>query len=405
MWQRNTHVRLRRSVRLVPIAAIVLIAATSLAACGASGGSGGSSSSEGVTKSAIKIGTTNPVTGPVASACKPVSDGSQAWFRHVNATGGVYGRKIQEHVLDDANTASKAVTNAHTFVSEQDFAVFGGCGSFQPPAMIPILKSANIPYLFPDASAPAVPTDDPLVYGIFPSYSSQLVSAWNYASQAHGPGSAVFFTENFPGEKELVAAVKGAVTKSGGKYLGTVVAPYTAPSYTSYMLKIKSMHPDYVFMQMAASQSAQAVKAMQATGAFPKKLIIGDSVHATNSFLSGVGNLVDGKMIMTSPTALPSSPGAAGCNSVLEKANIAPGGFSMFGCAAAQAFVKALKQTGKSPTREKLMKVLDSWKHVTASPALGPITFSPRDHLGVTKVYIAGVRNGQNYQIKTVDVG
>src|SRR5271170_454327 len=81
--------------------------------------------SPGVTADTITLGTTNALTGTVASACKPVSDGALAWFEHVNAAGGVNGRKIDNIVLDDQYTAQQALANARQLAEKPVLAFFG----------------------------------------------------------------------------------------------------------------------------------------------------------------------------------------------------------------------------------------------------------------------------------------
>ena len=85
----------------------------------------------GVTEKSIAFATTNPLTGAAAAPCKPVSDGALAWFAKVNKDGGVHGRMIEDQVLDDQYQAQQALANARTFVRNQVFAVFGGCGAVQ----------------------------------------------------------------------------------------------------------------------------------------------------------------------------------------------------------------------------------------------------------------------------------
>lgn len=394
---KGSHKRVFRNAALVAGLLVALVGYGSSA-------SASSNQAQGITKTAIHIGTTNTLTGPIGPDCAPVSEGAQAWFDKVNASGGVYGRKIVDNVRDDAGEASNAVTNARAFVQQDDFVVFGGCGSFQPPAMIPILKAAGIPYLFPDASPPAVPTNNPLVFGVYTPYGPQLETAWKSAVALHGTGSAVLFTEDFPGYQSLVSVVKSAVHASGGKYLGTILAPSSAPSYMSYMLKVKSMHPDYLIAQISSNEMAAALKQLQSINGLPTKGIVGDSIATVEPFLSGIGNTVDGKMIATAVVAPPSSPRAASCSTALKAKGIAPGGLTLLGCGTAQALVTALKDVGPNPTRSKLLHVLNGWKNVQASAVLPPITFAPGKHLGVSQVYVDGFKSGANYEIKLATV-
>jgi hypothetical protein len=92
--------------------------------------------------------------GPVAPSCSPINDGAQAWFKQINANGGIHGRKIENIVLDDVYKAPEALANAREPVSKGILAFFGGCGSIQPAAILPLAQQNSIPYLFPFAGNP-----------------------------------------------------------------------------------------------------------------------------------------------------------------------------------------------------------------------------------------------------------
>ena len=62
----------------------------------------------GVTDGEIKIGNTSPYSGP-ASAFSIVAKTGEAYFRKINAEGGINGRKINFISYDDAYLAPKTV--------------------------------------------------------------------------------------------------------------------------------------------------------------------------------------------------------------------------------------------------------------------------------------------------------
>ena len=73
------------------LTALVLTLATGVTA--ALAGTGRSSADPGVTPTSILLGTTSPLSG-AASAYASVARGADAYFKYVNARGGVNGRKI-----------------------------------------------------------------------------------------------------------------------------------------------------------------------------------------------------------------------------------------------------------------------------------------------------------------------
>ena len=65
----------------------------------------------GVTDSEIRIGQWGPQTGP-AAAWGSVARGTAAYFKMINAAGGIHGRKIVYHMFDDGyNPANRFKIN------------------------------------------------------------------------------------------------------------------------------------------------------------------------------------------------------------------------------------------------------------------------------------------------------
>ena len=88
----------KRRSALAPILAVALglLAGSALAA------------DPGVTATEIKLGNTNPYSGP-ASAYGTIGKAIGAYFKKVNEEGGINGRKINFVTLDDAYSPPKAV--------------------------------------------------------------------------------------------------------------------------------------------------------------------------------------------------------------------------------------------------------------------------------------------------------
>ena len=64
----------------------------------------------GVTSTEIKIGSSVPLSGEAAIAGN-VARGIDAYFKYVNAKGGVFGRKLKFVYLDDGYDPGRAVNN------------------------------------------------------------------------------------------------------------------------------------------------------------------------------------------------------------------------------------------------------------------------------------------------------
>src|SRR5207245_2395493 len=110
-------------------------------------------SSPGVTATTITIGGTVPITGP-AALFGSIGRGADAYFKYVNAHGGVNGRKIIYLYRDDAYDPAKTVQLTRELV-EQDhvLAIFSTLGTDNTVATTDYLNAAKVPQLFAGTGA------------------------------------------------------------------------------------------------------------------------------------------------------------------------------------------------------------------------------------------------------------
>ena len=106
------------------------------------------SADPGVTSSTILLGGTGPLSGPEV-AYAGVLIGAQAYFAHVNAQGGVHGRKIEYRYIDDGYDPSRTVQAVRRLVQQdRAFAIFNVVGTEQNLAVRSFLNASKVPLLF-----------------------------------------------------------------------------------------------------------------------------------------------------------------------------------------------------------------------------------------------------------------
>jgi branched-chain amino acid transport system substrate-binding protein len=383
--------------RAIAIGAGVVAVALALAGCSSSTGTTSGS------KSPILLGISVPLSGAVGSSCTPMNQAMLAWFKHVNATGGVNGRKIKVDNRDDGYDASRAVTNTKAFIAEHVVAVTGQCGSLQPPAQVPLLTAAGIPFLFVfGASTTLLNPLSPDYFNLMPTYGDQLEATMPFALNKDGAGSVVVMNTTTPDSATSTQQVETATKKAGGTFLGSFTAPPGTADLTPYVLQAKALHPDYVVLNMIPQDAAVFTKAMVANDFIPPKAIIGSNAIGQTTFLATVDPSVQPKLMVASDTLVPSAAGNTECAKVLKAANIPIQSVTLRGCGTAQVDVKALTDIKGTITSAAIVKELESWKSVNASEIYKPLTFSSTNHVGVSSLYITGVKNGQFYNLGTV---
>ena len=378
------------------------LSATALAATGCSaatsGGAGGSGDSAGITKTEIRIGTSNALTGPVSSVCLPTSAGASAWFAQVNAAGGVHGRKIVNTVLDDGYQAPRAAANVRTLRSHNVFALFGGCGTVTAATIASTVKGSDLPYLFPYAALPAlVRPAQPNIYSLLPLYSDQARSLIPHAVQQKGKGPVYAVTSQIPGYEDDVAGAKAGTAAAGARFLDSALLPAVNAPFQQAALKAAAAKPDYLMLTVLAPDAARMLNAMASSGSLPAKGVLGVSVLASQSFAAALTPKAAELLLTVSPTVPVDDARAAQCLAALRKyrPKTTPDAFALYGCAAAQVFVAAMDRAGAQPTRTGLRSALDSMHDANVSPLLPPVGFSSGDHMGLRGMFLLSLTNGR----------
>src|ERR1700726_3945366 len=102
----------------------------------------------GASDTEIKIGNIMPYSGP-ASAYGVIGKTEEAYFKKVNAEGGINGRKISFISYDDAYSPPKAVEQARKLVeSDEVLLVFNPLGTPSNTAIQKYLNAKKVPQLF-----------------------------------------------------------------------------------------------------------------------------------------------------------------------------------------------------------------------------------------------------------------
>ena len=102
----------------------------------------------GATDTEIKIGNINPYSGP-ASAYGVIGKTIAAYFKKVNAEGGINGRKINFISYDDGYSPPKAVEQARKLVeSDEVLLIFQSLGTPSNSAIHKYMNAKKVPQLF-----------------------------------------------------------------------------------------------------------------------------------------------------------------------------------------------------------------------------------------------------------------
>jgi branched-chain amino acid transport system substrate-binding protein len=217
----------------------------------------------GATDTEIKIGNIMPYSGP-ASAYATIGKTEDAYFRKINAEGGINGRKINFISYDDGYSPPKTVEQARKLVeADEVLLIFNPLGTPGNTAIHKYMNAKKVPQIFVSTGAAKWndPKNFPWTMGWQPSYQ---VEARIYAA---------YILKNFPGKtigvlyqnddfgKDYVIGLHEGLGDQAAKSI-IIEASYetSSPTVDSQVVQIKTANPD-IFINIATPKfAAQAIK-------------------------------------------------------------------------------------------------------------------------------------------------
>jgi branched-chain amino acid transport system substrate-binding protein len=219
----------------------------------------------GTSATEIKVGQTIAYSGP-ASAYSQLAKAEAAYFKTINAKGGINGRKINFISLDDGYSPPKAVENARKLVeSDQVAVVFNVLGTPLNTAIRPYMNQKKVPQLFIAAGATTFndPQHFPWTMGWQPNLQAEATFYAQYLLKSKPDAKVAVLYQNDDFGKDLL---NGLTTALGDKARTMIVDAQnfqaTDPTIDSQMITLKNSGADTLFLFTYAKQAAQAIGKM-----------------------------------------------------------------------------------------------------------------------------------------------
>jgi branched-chain amino acid transport system substrate-binding protein len=330
---------------------------------------GGAQESPGVSATEIVIGGTAPLSGP-ESAYSVVAQGADAYFKYVNANGGVHGRTIRYVYYDDAYDPAQTVQQTRRLV-EQDkvFAIFNTVGTEQTLAIRPYLNQLGVPQLFVGSGATVIAREAsryPWTIAYLPSFLAEGKLYGRQIGKARTKARVAVLHEDSPFGNELLAGLRAGL---GGK--GQVVAAkayaVTDADVSSQIAALRATKADTLMLFALPKQVIQSFLAADKLGWRPQVYV---AAVSTDPFVMTVARLNTANRTTEGATSIAflkdatnrkrwgRDPGVRLYFEIMRRYN--PSGdpnavANMYGMAVADTLVGALRQAGRSLTRERLV--------------------------------------------------
>ena len=217
---------------------------------------------DGASDTEIKIGNTNPYSGPVSSYAA-IGRTIDAYFKSVNEAGGINGRKVKFISLDDGYSPPKTVEVVRQLV-EQDkiFALFQPLGTPCNTAIHKYMNQKKVPQLFvaTGASKWGDPKNFPWTMGFQPDYHTEgAIYAKHILANVKDAKIAVL-TQNDDFGRDYLAGFKEGIGKEEGRIIKMVTYEATDPTVDSQIIQLKDSGANVFFNVSAPKAAAQGIR-------------------------------------------------------------------------------------------------------------------------------------------------
>jgi branched-chain amino acid transport system substrate-binding protein len=351
----------------------------------------------GVTDKQVLVGQFAAFSGPASQLGERLKVGLEAYFKAVNAQGGVNGRQIKLVSRDDGYEPEKAKTAVKALIEEDKvFALVGSVGTPTGIASVPILTEARVPLIgmFTGAEALRQPFNRQ-VFHVRGSYYDETERIVQHLTSLGLKKIAVFYQNDAYGKAGL-EGVERALTRRQLKMVATGTVERNTVDVAKSIETILASQPDAIVQIGAYKACAAFIKQARATGfggQFFNVSFVGSKALADELGDGGAGVVIS--QVVPFPYG-GSIPVVREYHQIMGEAGHKEFDFSsMEGFLIAKVFVEGLKRAGRNPTRDGLIGGLESIRDWD----LGGFTikYSPRDHVGSTFIDVTTIGRGGRF--------
>ena len=373
----------------------------SLVACsgGAPGEKPGTGQSPGYNAHEILLGSSLALTGHASFLGTQTLHGALSYLGEVNEAGGIHGRQIRVIAYDDGYDPPRCLENTQRLIAvDRVFALFSYVGTPTSVKIMPLVQEARIPLvgLFTGAQILRNPFQRYII-NIRASYHQETGAVVREFVDSLGIRNiAVFYQYDdygFDGLTGTQIALKryGLEPVATGHYRRGSLEIDDAFSQILHsgaeaVIMIGTYEPCAAFIRLARARNFRPMfHCVSFVG--PEELV---------KRLGPLGEGVIITQVVPPPAATLLLPAAEEYTRLLERfyPEDRPNYVGFEGFLNAKVMVEGLRRAGPVPDREKFIDAIDTIENFSLGIA-NPLTFGPRDHQGLDKLYFTWIHDGE----------
>jgi branched-chain amino acid transport system substrate-binding protein len=365
---RRSAVRTAAAATTLPLVNIGSAAVAGLAATMGPMRAASAADTTGVTDTEIKIGHTNPYSGP-ASSYSSSGKLEMAFFNQmVNDQGGIAGRKVNFISYDDQYSPPKTVEQVRRLVEEDKVAfLFNTLGTPTNSAIVRYVNQKKVPHLFVASGADKWGDykEHPWTIGFQTSYRTEAQIYAKYILQEKPNAKIGILYQNDDYGKDYPAGMKVVLGDKWDQYVVKAVTyEVTDPTIDSQIASLQAAGCDVLVTVAIPKFAVQTIRKVYDLNWKP--------LHVLNSVAVSVGLVMEPVgaekgigIVSTGYLKDPTDPAFKGDPGMNEwrdfMAKYLPGGdindiTYVFAYSASKTLMQVLKQCGDDLSRENVMR-------------------------------------------------
>jgi ABC-type branched-subunit amino acid transport system substrate-binding protein len=342
----------------------------------------------------LKIGIVLDQNGMNADAGRDYIAGARTWFDHINASGGINGRRIQIIVKDDEGNPANAVKLTRELIDQVKVAaLFGYVGD---DSLLAVEADAHFraskTVLFAPLSGAEIGTASDSIIFVRPTYKDEVRYAISHFGRLSVTRFAAVYASNNFG-RNLGNEIRAQLGATGVKPVVEIAIPFSLGGLGQVARTVIGLKPQVIIVAADTLATAEFVK--QARSLDNSVQIVALSIVNHRTLMELVkADLATGTMItqvVPNPLSTPTKLQNDHLTLLAKYRDEPPSHLTLEGFMAAKAFVKLLERSARELTRASIFAATTGSKRYDLDGMT--LTFNGATDRGSRYVDIAYLRN------------
>ncbi len=341
----------------------------------------------------IRIGVVLDQNGVNADTGRDYIAGARTWFDHVNANGGVNGRRIQVILKDDEGLPATAVKMTRELIDQDKVdALFGYVGD---DSLVAVAEDerfrASKTVLFAPLSGAEIGTANDAIVFVRPTYKDEVRHAIRHFGQLSVSRFTVVFADNNFG-RSISAEIRGQLDANKNKPVAEMAIPLSLAGLGTIARNALGLKPQVIIVAADTITTAEFVKQVRGQDMSAQIVALSTVNHRTLMELAkkdfATGTMIT--QVVPNPMSQATKLQNEHLTLLAKYRDEPPSHLTLEGFLAAKAFVKLLERSGRDLNRASIAAA------VTGSPRYDldgmTVSFGGKNDRGSRFVDIAYLR-------------